>query len=106
MSEGIGAITGFGGANDTLTSLMDQYNQYTYGENVTANNQAFANAGIPVSTGDTAANIGGAANQVYQTTRESDALRAANQQVANAQKGAISSGVGAAGSLLGGLGGI
>ena len=102
----IGAMTGFGSADDSLTSLMDTYNQYTYGENVTANDQAFAHSGIPVSTGATAANIGGETNKVYQEVRESDAERAANQQVANAQKGAVSSGVGALGGALGGLGGI
>jgi hypothetical protein len=106
MGGNIGAMTGFGGASDELTNLMDQYNQYTYGENVTANDQAFAHSGIPVSTGNTAANIGAEANKVYQETREGDALRAANQQVANAQKGAVSSGIGAIGSLAGGLGGI
>lgn len=100
----VGAMTGFGGASDSLTNLMDQYNNYTLGENTVANQQAFAHSGIPNSTGETAADIGGAANKVYMETRESDAERAANQQVANAQKGAVSSGIGAAGSLLGGVG--
>ena len=106
MGGNIGAMTGFGGASDSLTNLMDQYNQYTYGENVTANNQAFAHSGVPVSTMNTAANIGGEANKVYQEVRESDAQRAANQQVANAQKGAVSSGVGAVRNLIGGLGAL
>ncbi|HEY2530281.1 MAG TPA: hypothetical protein VGJ20_20485 [Xanthobacteraceae bacterium] len=102
----IGAMTGFGGADASLTGLMQDYNNWTYGSNVVANDQAFAHSGIPTSTGNTYANVGGEANKVYQETRESDAERAANQQVANAQKGAVSSGVGALGSLAGGLGGI
>jgi hypothetical protein len=106
MGGNIGAMTGFGGADDSLTDLMKTYNQYTYGENTIANDQAFAHSGIPVSTGTTAANTGAEANKVYQEVRESDAERAANQQVANAQKGALSSGIGAIGSLAGGLGGI
>jgi hypothetical protein len=106
MGGNIGAMTGFGGASDSLTGLMNQYNQYTLGENEIANAQAFSHSGIPVSTGATAADTGAEANKVFMETRESDAMRAANQQVANAQKGALSSGIGAAGSLLGGLGGI
>lgn len=101
----MGDMTGFGGASDSISNQMTNYNQYQYGENVTADDQAFAHSGIPVSTGATAAATGGAANKVYQEVRESDAERAANQQVANAQKGAISSGIGALGSL-GGLAGI
>lgn len=96
----------FGGAaDDSLTDMMKAYNNYTYGENVTANNQAFAHSGVPTSTMDTAANIGGEANKVYMETRESDAMRQANQAEANAQKSTLSSGIGAAGSLLGGLAG-
>lgn len=105
MSD-IGAMTGFGGASDTLTGLMNSWNQWTQGGNEVANAQAFSHSGIPTSTNATYADVGSLANTAYQTTRESDALRAANQQVANAQKGAVSSGVGALGSALGGLGGI
>jgi hypothetical protein len=106
MGGNIGAMTGFGGASDSLTDLMKAYNDYTLGENTVANNQAFSHSGIPTSTGNTAANIGAEANKVFMETREGDAERAANQQVANAQKGALSSGIGAIGSLAGGLGGI
>ena len=106
MGGNIGAMTGFGGASDSLTDLMNTYNQYTLGENQTANAQAFSHSGIPVSTNLTAADTGAEANKVYQEVRQSDAERAANQQVANAQKGALSSGIGAIGSLAGGLGGI
>ena len=106
MGGNIGAMTGFGGASDSLTDLMNTYNDYIFGENVEANNQAFAYSGVPTSTMNTAANIGAGANKVYQTVRESDAERAANQQVANAQKGALSSGIGAIGSAAGALGGL
>lgn len=102
-TEGIGALTGFGGASDSLTGLMNTFNDYMYGENAgVANPQAFAHSGIPVSTNLTAANIGAEANKTYMTAREQDAERAANQQVANAQKGAISSGATGVASLLGG----
>lgn len=101
-----GAMFG-GGASDELTNLMKAYNDYTYGQAVISNDQAFAKSGVPVSTMNTAANIGGEANKVFMETRESDALRASNQAESNAQKGTISSGIGAAGSLLGaGFGGI
>ena len=102
----IGAMTGFGGAGDTPTGLMDIYNQYTDAQNKEADFSAFAHSGIPVGTGVNFATAGADANEVYQTTRESDAMRAANQQVANAQKGALSSGIGAIGSLAGAFGGI
>lgn len=105
MGEGIGAITGFGGASDALTSLMNDYNNYIYGENAgVADPQAFAHSGIPVSTNETASTIGAEANKTYMTAREQDATRAANQQVANAQKGAISSGVTGVAKLAGGIG--
>lgn len=100
-----GAMFG-GGADDSLTNLMTAYNNYTYGENAgVADPQAFSHSGMPMSTNETAAVTGAEANKVYMETRESDALRAANQAEANAQKGTMSAGIGAAGSILGGLAG-
>ena len=99
MSEG-GALFG-GPASDSLTGLMQAFNNLTFGENAgIADNQSYAKSGIgPSSTMRTYAQAGAGANKVYQEVQESDAERAANQQVANAQKGELSSGIGALGSV-------
>jgi hypothetical protein len=105
MSEGA-ALFG-GAADDSLTNLMQAYNNFTYGENITADRQAFAKSGVgPDSTMGSYAGAGAEANKVYQEVRESDAMRSANQQVANAQKGELSSGIGALGSVAKLAGGI
>lgn len=87
------------------TPQMDAWNQFTLGENETANAQAFAR-GMPISTGHTFADVGSKANEVAMQMKEDDAIRAANQAGQNANKSVTDAGIGAAGQIAGGLGGL
>lgn len=92
-------------ASGGTTPQMTAWNQFQTGENQVANAAAFGR-GAPVSTGATYADIGSLANQVMMGMKEDDAVRAANQAEQNAAKGVTNAGIGAAGSVISGLGGL
>jgi hypothetical protein len=75
---------------------------FTGGENVEANQRAYQ-GGTGQSTMSSLANVGAMAGDMLQTQRINDAMKAAAQQFANAQKGAIGSALAGAGSALGGI---
>ena len=90
-------------AGGGTTPQMSAWTDFQRGENDVANQAAFGR-GPAIGTGPTYASTGSEANWVAQNMKIDDAVRAANQAGQNANKSVTDAGIGAAGSIAGGLG--
>ena len=90
---------GFKTANQDLTGPQYALANYNMGENIVGNAQAFS--GMPMSTGQTQADVGAQANRAYDVGRMDIADANAQTAAANQLKGQAGSNIGAVGGLLG-----
>lgn len=107
-SVGAQAVQGGG-----ISPFQSAFGRYTFGQNALANAQAFNE--MPMSTGQTQADVGAGVGWALQNSEMSDADAAAMASFINAQqnfntqqqqqaKSAVSSGIGSLGSIAGGGG--